>query len=68
MKSCGSSFPCRCFCVLMKVVTGDHIKKDEMGGQVTRMGGTGNFYSVFTGKPEGKGHLNVRGVYGTIIL
>jgi hypothetical protein len=52
----------------MKVVTGDHIKKDEMGGQVTRMGGTGNFYSVFTGKPEGKGHLNVRGVYGTIIL
>jgi hypothetical protein len=68
MTNCDSFFPFRCFSVLMTVLRMITLGKMRKAVHVTRMGGTGNSYSVFIGKPEVKVHLHVRGVYGSIVL
>jgi hypothetical protein len=37
-------------------------------GHVARIGDKRDAYRVFMGKPEGKGHLEISGVYQRIIL
>jgi len=55
MTSCGSSFPLRYFSVLVTVVTGVRIRKDEMGGTCNTNGRYGRFLQCFHWKNRRKG-------------